>query len=228
MFKIFIILLSYFFTYTTVLAAEFSADIVTQGFMSSTGKIYYKDSGNNRSDAMGMINITKDPFVYQLVSETKKYIIENLEDLRQKNPTSDFGNFQDMIKRNNLKKIGKEKVQGFKCIIYEGTVKVSEQQAAIPTKIWYSKRLEVPIKHEMTLMPPMGKVVTLLNNIKLGKQDSNMFEIPDGYLKVNSIEEAMGMGNFGMPAMGGEGSQGPSEDDIKKMMEQMQKMMKKN
>lgn len=228
MFRLFIVLLSCSFTYSTVFAAEFSADIVTQGLGSSTGKIYYKDNDNNRSEAMGMINIIKAPNIYQLVTDTKKYTVQKLEDLRKKNPMSDYGNIKDMIKRNNLKKVGKEKIQGFKCIIYEGTINVSEQQPAIPTKIWYSKELSVAVRQEMTLAAPMGKIVSGMSNIKLGKQDKNLFKIPADYKKVNSLQEAMGVGSLTLPTMGGNGSKSPSKEDMKKMMEQMQEMIKKN
>ncbi len=214
------------FTYSSALAVEFSADIVTQGFGENKGKLYFKNNENHRSEIMGIINITKAPTVYQLVTDTKKYTVESLDDLRKKNPMSDYGNFKEMIKKNNLKKVGKEKLEGYKCVIYEGQVKVSADQPPVPTKIWYSKKLKTPVKQEMTLGAPMGKIVSLMSNIKTGKQDRSLFEIPAGYEKVSSMEEAMGMGNLQIPSMDGNSGQAPSEEDMKKMMEQMQKMMK--
>jgi hypothetical protein len=214
------------FTCSPVLAVEFSADIVTQGFVESRGKIYFKDIELHRSEGLGMINITKSPVVYQLVTDTKKYTVQNLDDQRKENPMGDFGNIKEMVEKNNLKETGKEKIEGFPCVIYEGKVKIDDEAPPVPMKIWYSEKLEVPVKQEMTLGAPMGKIVSLLNNIKIGKQNSSLFDIPPGYEKVNSMEEAMGMGNFQMPAMGGESGQGPSEEDMKKMMEKMEQMMR--
>jgi hypothetical protein len=214
------------FTCSPVLAVEFSADIVTQGFVESRGKIYFKNIELHRSEGMGMINITKSPAVYQLVTDTKKYTVQNLDDQQQENPMGDFGNIKELVEKNNLKEIGKETIEGFPCVIYAGKVKIDDAPP-VPMKIWYSEKLEVPVKQEMTLGAPMGKIVSLLNNIKIGKQNSSLFDIPPGYEKVNSMEEAMGMGNFQMPAMGGESGQGPSEEDMQKMMEKMEQMMRK-
>lgn len=215
------------FSCSSVLAVEFSADIVTQGFVENRGKIYFKNIEMHRSEGMGMINITKSPVVYQLVTDTKRYTVQNLDEQRMGNPMGDFGNFQEMVEKNNLKETGKEKIEGFPCVIYSGKVKIHDAEPPVPMKIWYSEKLEVPVKQEMTLGAPMGKIVSLLNNIKIGKQNSSLFDIPPGYEKVNSMEEAMGMGNFQMPAMGGENGQGPSEEDMKKMMEKMEQMMQK-
>ncbi len=214
------------FMYSTALTVEFSADIFTQGFGEDRGKLYFKDNETHRSEILGIINITKAPSVYQLFTDTKKYTVQSLTDLRKQNPMGDYGSFKEMIKKNNLKKVGKEKLEGYKCNIYEGQVNINADQPPVPIKIWYSKKLKVPVKQEMTLAAPMGKIVSLMSNIKTGKQDPALFEIPAGYEKVSSTEEAMGIGNFQLPSMGGNSGQTPSEEDMKKMMEQMQKLMK--
>ena len=69
-----------------------------------------------------------------------------------------------------MKKIGKEKVQGYKCTIYEGDMQFSPQQPSMHMKIWYSDKLKNMLKQEATFPAPMGQIVTYLENIKTGKQ----------------------------------------------------------
>lgn len=212
---------------TSAFAVEFSADTVIQGMGENRGKIYYKNDKTHRSEAMGMIHITKDPHVYTLVESTQKYTVQNIDELRKQNPMADYGNIEEMINRNNLQKTGKEKLQGYKCIIYEGQMDMGTEHPPVPTKIWYSNKLQVPVRHEMEMGSPMGKIVTQLENITREKLASSLFEIPAGYEQVNSMQEAMGMGSFQMPSMGDqENGQAPSTEDMEKMMEQMQDMMK--
>lgn len=215
---------------SSALAASFSADTVMEMNEPTMGKMYYQNSKIYRSDAMGMISIVNGPLVYSIVTDTKKYVVMELDDLRKENPMSAWGDAMEMIKSNKMKKIGKEKVQGYKCTIYEGDMQIAPEKPLMHLKIWYSEKLKNMLKQEATMPAPFGKMVTYLKNIKTGKQDSSLFEVPPGYSKVDGMAEAMGIGamdNFKIPSMGGEGEEMPSKEDMKKMMEQMQDMMKK-
>ncbi len=214
---------------STALAVSFSADSITPmmgGQSPVMGKLYYKDSNTYRSEAMGIVSIIKDSFVYSLVTDTKKYTVQSLTEMREQGDGKLWGDATEMVKNNKMKKVGKEKFQGYKCIIYEGDISSTEDASPLHIKLWYSKKLENMLKQEMTLPAPMGKITSHLENIKIGKQDSNLFEIPSGYTKVADMSEAMGFGNFTMPAQGEGKNQIPSEEDMKKMMDQMQNMMK--
>lgn len=226
--------LSIFLNGSVAWGVSFSADVVTPEAMgmSDRGKFYFKESNTFRTDGMGMININKGEMVYAIVTDTKKYVVMTVEDTKKENPIGAWGDAMDVVKRNNMKKVGKEVVSGYSCVVYEGKVLFHEQQPPALMKMWYSKKIKNMIKQEVTMMP-LGKIVTYLENIKIGKQEDSLFEVPQGYTKVDDMAEAMGMGAFGgmqMPGMGGEGEkngQMPSEEDMKKMMEQMQSMMKK-
>ncbi len=196
--KIFFSILVLFFTIaSTTVAAEFSADEIAMMGGNIGGKIYYKNSNIHRNESMGMIRIINLPVIYQLFPNTKKYTVSNINDLANKSPMANVS-FNDMIKKNNMKKVGTATIQGFKCDIYEGDIKVTKNQLPMHMKIWYSKKLEYAIKTSMTLPAPMGTVSSHIENIKIGKQPDNLFKIPPGYSKVKSIEEAMGMGNMQM------------------------------
>lgn len=205
--------------------AEFSADMITHTPMGKeSGKIYHKNSDISRTEIMGMTNIMKYPQVYQLVDETKKYVVTDLDELSKEHPATGIRDFDQFVKENNFRKSGTENLQGYRCEIYEGEVKFSSEAGhdsmSIFMKLWYSRELDYPLKTESTLPPPMGgKVVSYLENITRGKQPDSLFEIPPDYTRVQSIQEAMGMPDI--PSIG----EMPSPEQMEDMMEMMQKMM---
>jgi len=210
----------------SVAAVEFSADMITDiAGRKNAGKIYFKNANLFRSEVMGMIIINKHPKVYQIFPASKKYVVSDINELKKQNPMAGVENFEEMVKKNNMQKQGTETIQGFKCVIYDGKVKFAENQPEMTMKVWYSKKLDYPLKSVNILPPPMGKISNFLQNIKTGKQPDSLFKVPAGYQKAASIQEAMGMGNIKMPSMQDAGK-APSKEDMEKMMEQMKEMMK--
>ncbi len=191
------VLALYFVVVSTVVAVEFSADEVTVIAGGMKGKIYYKNSTTRRNEAMGMIMILKYPSMYQVFTNTKKYIVLNMEEEinKSKNPMAGIS-FEEIVKKNDMKKVGTETIQDFDCVIYKGDFAFSEKIPPMHMKIWYSEKLEYPLKMDMTLPAPMGTMSSHLENIKVEKQADALFEIPAGYTKVNTIQEAMGIPNF--------------------------------
>jgi len=220
---------------TGIFAQEFSADMITQMATGNiSGKIYFKNPDVTRNEMMGMISITKSPMVYQIFASTKKYHVTNIDEIKDENPMADAGDFKSWIKENDMKKTGKESISGYKCQIYEGNLDAEQSQQPTHMKLWYSKKLNYPVKTEITLPPPMGKMLSYLENIKPGKLPDSLFAIPDGYTKAASMEEAMGIPDFGalmnnmQPGGGGKPAQNkiPSGEDMDEMMNKMQEMMK--
>lgn len=209
---------------TPVQAEEFSADIVTSMHTGSVnGKIYFKNSQVNRNEMMGMINILKYPHVYQLFSNTKKYHVSDVTELDTEDPMAGVSDFGAWAKENDLEKTGTESIEGFVCDIYEGTIEIDEDTGeTAPMKIWLSRKLQYPLKTQALMPPPVGSVVSTVKNIKTGKQPSHLFEIPNGYTKADTMEQAMGM-----PAMDQfSDGQIPSAEQMDEMMKQVQDMMK--
>ncbi len=215
-------------------AKEFSADMISQmGTGNITGKIYFKNPDTTRSEMMGMISITKGPLVYQIFTSTKKYHVSNIADMKDKNPMADAGDFKTWIKKNNMKKIGKESVSGYKCLIYKGALQMDQSQSPTDIKLWYSEKLNYPVKTEITLPAPMGAVTSYLENIQTGKQPASLFAVPENYTEAASMEEAMGMPNMGAfmndsaPGDGtpAAGQKMPSKEEMDEMMKQLQEMM---
>ncbi len=221
----------FFASIMTASAAEFSADMVTEMMgMKSINKIYFKNYKTQRTEAdmMGIktIQIVNHPNIYQIFPDTKQYVISDFEEMRKQNPTAGVGSFEEFVKTNHFKKTGTESIEGYKCDIYEGNATVAEGQPAMPMKVWYSSKLDYTLKTELTMPAPMSGVVTgVARNIKIGKQPSDLFEIPSGYSEASSAQEAMGLGGFGMPG-GGDSDEMPSQEDMQRMMESMKDMMK--
>ena len=220
---------------TSPFAMEFSADMVSKMATGNiAGKIYFKNPDVTRSEMMGTISITKRPLVYQIFDSTKKYHVSSIDELKDKNPIADAGDFELWIKEKNMKNTGKELISGYECQIYEGELRVEQSQSPMHMKLWYSKKLTYPVKTEMTLPSPMGKMTSYLENIKPGKLPESLFVIPDGYVKAASMEEAMGMPDMGALmgniTAGGGGSPSeekmPSKEEMDEMMKKMKEMMK--
>lgn len=220
---------------TSTFAVEFSADVISQfPTGKDTGKLYYKNSDISRNEIMDMISIMKRPLMYQFFTVTKKYYVSNISDLEKENAMVGAGDFNSWVKKNKMKKVGKETISGYKCIIYEGDIKSQNAQFSPHMKLWLSKKLDYPVKSEMSLPAPMGKITTSLENIVIGKQPESLFSIPVGYVEAKTMNEAMGIPDMGSLMKGfgtGDnkspaGKQVPPPEDMEKMMEQMQEMMK--
>ncbi len=209
------------------MSAEFSADMAMETFAGANiGKVYFKTPDVSRTEMMGTISIIKRPIMYQLFPDTKMYVVQNLDDIKKDNPMADASSFKEWMQNNNLKKTGSETVQGYECEIFEGDLKVDEEQPPAHLKLWYSKKLDYPIKQEIELPPPAGKMTYRLENINVASQPDSLFDIPNGYTETKNYQEAMGMG--AMPSFGGgEQDAMPSQEEIEKMMQEMMKQMGK-
>lgn len=223
----------FFALMATASAVEFSADMTTEvAGMKSPGKIYFKDAKTSRTEMTGMMNmviITKHPMSYQLFPNTKRYVVIDLEKLKAQNPMADVDNFDKWLEKNNFSKTGAETIQGYDCVIYEGSIDTkSDQQGVpktIPVKLWYSKKLGYPIKSESDIGAPMGKVSSYIENIKTGSQPDSLFEVPSGYTRAQTTQEAMGLGSMGLPS-GNSPRQAPTQDQMNDVMNRMKDMMK--
>jgi hypothetical protein len=205
-------------------AQEFSADTVTDMHTGTVhGKIYFKNTRVNRNDMMGMINIIKYPEVYQIFTGTKKYHITTVTELEADDPMAGITDFEAWAKQNDLKKTVIESIEGYACDIYEGTIDIDQDTGEpVPLKIWLSSKLEYPLKTEILMPPPVGRVLSVVKNIETGKQPAHLFEIPEGYTQAATMEQAMGMPDMSQFSEG----QMPTGEQMENMMKQVQEMMK--
>jgi len=197
--------------------AEFSADIMMEtAGMKNAGKVFIKNPQVFRNEMMGMITIGNQDSLYQVFSQTRKYTVSSIEEMKKDNPMAGAKDLKTFFKENNLKQAGKEKIGAYDCDIYEGSFQFEEGRPPVHVKLWYSSDLDYTVKQESTMPQMAGKMVMQLENIKKGKQSDDLFKVPAGYVKAASTEEAMGIQ---MPT-------GPENMPSPEMMKQMQEMMK--
>ncbi|KMY67986.1 hypothetical protein AAU61_09165 [Desulfocarbo indianensis] len=182
-------------------ASEFSADVmISAGGQQMPSKLYIKGEMQRMemtTPGGQMINIVdfKTGNMLTLMPAQKMYIEhKSLDDasLRQ------IQEFRDG-KPGKAKKIGSEKVAGYKTDVYQLTDPESGQ-----AKIWYAPKLKYPVKTEG--QGPMGKHSMTLSNIKEGGVAAGVFKVPAGYQKLQ-MPKGMPRGGMG-GGMGGGGARG--------------------
>jgi hypothetical protein len=101
------------------------------------------------------------------------------------------------------KKVGSETVDGHPCVKYDVVFyRKSTPDRKTRGTVWEAQDLKnLHIRSEFTMSADAkypgsgGKVVMELKDVKLGAAKASMFEAPQGYQRVNSAAEVMGMGN---------------------------------
>jgi outer membrane lipoprotein-sorting protein len=164
---------------SVALSAEFSADLIqkTAG-MTTKGKVYIK--GNKmrmemETPAGKSINLMDigTGLMQMLQPEQKMYF-------EMQTPEAGVVKTDDALdKIADKKHVGTEKVNGYKCDKYEI---IYHDRSLGKMSQWFSKKLNYPIK--IIYNGPQGEMVVEYKNIKQGKVDSSLFEIPPGYEKM--------------------------------------------
>lgn len=164
---------------SVALSAEFSADLIqkTAG-MTTKGKVYIK--GNKmrmemETPAGKSINLMDigTGLMQMLQPEQKMYF-------EMETPDAGVVKTDEALdKIADKKHVGTEKVNGYKCDKYEI---IYHDRSLGKMSQWFSKKLNYPIK--IIYNGPQGEMVVEYKNIKQGKVDSSLFEIPPGYEKM--------------------------------------------
>ena len=163
-------------------AAEFSADMIQKSPMgTSKGKVFVK-AENFRQELMmgGEKTITifqKDKGVTVVLMPKERMYMEMSAITQQDMAPIDL---KDMEKAGDKKYLGKETVNGYKCEKYRYT---SQDPAAGTTIMWFSKKLNFPIKMEME--GPSASMSMEYKNIQEKKLPDSLFKIPAGYQKMS-------------------------------------------
>jgi len=162
-------------------AAEFTADsIQKQHGMETKGKIYVK------GEKMRM-DMTKEGEKTTTINRIDKkiiWIINHGDKMYMEMPAM-IDTLQaskvdlDLTKIADKKKVGTEKINGYKCDKYLITYK--DKSMGTMTQ-WISKKLDYPIK--MVYHSSYGDMYTEYKNIKEGRVKGSVFEIPKGYKKM--------------------------------------------
>ena len=195
--------LSCWFSTAAAVADEFSAD-VTQKFGNKTmsGKFYMKgDKMRNEMVMMGTTRasiVRKDKgVVWVIMPQRQKYMEMPFTEEAKNNPQFYQDKLADIATKEDL---GTEEINGFKC---EKSLYTFKDTARGTMTQWYSKKLEFPLK--IVMKGSNWEMITEYSNIKKGDLADSLFELPEGYTKMEMPANAPGMQR---PGMGGHGMGG--------------------
>ena len=164
-------------------ASEFSADFIMKGsMMSGKGKVWVKGK-KMRQDFDGqmgkMITIMDldQGFNWVLIPANKTYIKNKIKTKGKGFRPDNFVGMQQGQMKAQIKLVGTETVNGYKCDKYLITFKNKEMGTMTQ---WFSKKLNYPIKM-INKGSMMGEVISELENIKRGSVKDALFKMPSGY-----------------------------------------------
>jgi hypothetical protein len=168
------------------IAAEFSADLIQKmGDEVKKGKIFVKDNKMRMEFEEGITIMD--------LATGKAITIQPEEKIYMEMPgmgaMANAGQVdKDLAKIGTKKRLGTEKVNGYKCDKY--LITYHDKAMGTMTQ-WHSKKLNYPIK--VVYHGPQGDMVTEYKNIKEGRVRDSLFKPPKGYKK-------MGMPGLSMPS----------------------------
>lgn len=190
-----------------------------------TGKVYSSNK-KERREMVGfgektiMIRRRDKGVSWHLIPKRKMYM-ENLGGRGDQDPES-------MIREGNLKltKLGSERVNGMPTTKYRIET-VHKDGSRFVGHHWITKE-NIPVRMEGTSKGQHFRFD--YTNIKIGKQDHRLFEVPAGYQRL-AIPEMPGWSPMGRSSSGkmpqGSFSGGMTKEQAEQMRKQMEEMMKR-
>lgn len=194
----------------TVLAAQFSADMVqTAGGMTQTMRYYMGDQKirtevkDESGQAMASIIDLKERKMLQLMPADKMYMEFPLGDETASWTWSEDNKNAEQL--YEMKRISTENVNGYACDKYD---LIPKKAGLEKSTTWVAKKLGYPIR-------TVGKGFSMeLKNIREGAQPDSLFVVPKGYQKMSM--PGFGVGAYGSPAAEekkANGKKSPGKDD---------------
>jgi hypothetical protein len=177
----------------SAMAQELSATIVsTSGGQTATMKVYMKpDKYRTDHEAAGSSTIVRRDLnkVWMIMKGQKAYMeMPGVTD-------EQIRTAEEKVKGEvNRKKVGSETVDGHPSIKYQVTAKADGN--VVQTYQWWATDINFPVKTAAV----DGSWTMEYRDIKLGKQQNSLFEIPSGYKKMTIPGMPAGM-NIKIPGM---------------------------
>ena len=192
---------------------NYSADQIhmdPDGNVMTTGKVYVTPekmrmdaSGPPRGGGRMIVIVRRDLDVFRMLNPEKKAYLERPLD---ENDLEKFSKNFEPIEEVDL---GTEEVSGYKCRKKRVTVvtEIMGFKRKNQSTVWVSDRFDMPLRTQGS-----DGSVSELRDIKEGKPDSRLFEVPDGYRQVASMMEMYeGPSEGGSPEATPDA--GPGDDD---------------
>lgn len=164
-------------------ASEFSAEIIVKGGrMSGQGKVWVKghkmrqEFGEQFGKMITIMDLDKG-INWVIMPQTKTYITSEVKTKGKSFRPENFTEMQQGQMKAQIKLVGTEKVNGYKCDKY--LITFENKKMGTMTQ-WFAKKLNYPIKM-VNKSEAMGDMETELKNIKIGGVNDSLFKIPAGY-----------------------------------------------
>lgn len=179
-------LISAFILAGVVSAAEFQADMLMDGLgQKVTGKVYVKGElmRQEMNTPMGnsiSISDGENSIMYVIMPDQKMYMEMPLE---QQLILKESISIEEALKDEaELKKLGSENIEGYKCEKYE--IRYKDPDMGVSTA-WISQKLNYPLK--VISKTSEGTLTMLYTNIREGSVDQSLFRVPSGYKKLSGF-----------------------------------------
>jgi hypothetical protein len=180
---------------------DYTADQVSldaSGKVRHQGKIYasgekMRMEGMMRESGADLVMIFRGDLKKSfMLNPAKKTYFE-----RPADPNEMPGDVMQMVKNRSEKELGREKVGGYECTKkqIDSEVEIMGMTRKTRSIVWQSPQFDMPLRTR----GESGET-TEMRNVREGKPDAALFEVPAGYQPVSGIMELMGMpAPSGMP-----------------------------
>ncbi|MCF7935430.1 MAG: DUF4412 domain-containing protein [Synergistales bacterium] len=172
------------------MAAEYTADMVISGPQGERNATVYVKGDRFRQDlAMGgqkqsIIIDEQTGGTFVVLHERKMYMdLSAMGEQAPESPRFSGESAEDLVANNpdiaEAEYQGEEKLHGYLCKVYHVTYSNAEGNAGT---LWISEELETPLK--IIAETEEGTFTTEMSNIREKPLDDSLFEIPEGFKKV--------------------------------------------
>ena len=209
---------------------DYSADMVMdvydkeRGKMTVEGKIYFSKTKKGDKERREMVMMQhksiiikrRDKGVSWVLMPERKMYIESTLGVNKDNEHDPSLRLEEMNVK--LTKVGKEKIHGIPTTKYK-VIDLDPDGSRVEVFLWLSKdNIQMKMEGASFSDGEKTRFRQELKNLKVGKQDPKLFEVPSNYNKFN-------VPFLGRTGPGGMPPGGMSEDQIKQMQENMRKQM---
>jgi len=162
--------------------AQFSADMITtESGVTKTTK-FYSENPFYRMDIEeqgqeGYVIVDRNEGVTRVVMPAEKMFMEMSSTGMQSMSNDVFQSIEKQKEQYETNLVGTETINGYDCEIYEVVI-----DGNVVSKYWQAPDIEYPIK---VISGANNDMVMELKNIVKGDVDDSMFQIPDGYTKMD-------------------------------------------
>ena len=162
--------------------AQFTADMVTtESGVTKTNK-FYSENPFYRMDIEeegqeGYVIVDRNEGITKVVMPAEQMYMVMSSSGMQSMSNDVFQSIEKQKEQYESNLVGSETIDGYDCEIYEVVI-----DGDVVSKYWQSPDIEYPIK---VISGANNDMVMELKNIEAGDVDDSMFQIPDGYTKMD-------------------------------------------